>query len=277
MTDPYSFIAEVEQSVQVRLADVLELRAADPQQRAMVERYLAEVHLPRGARALEVGCGTGAISRRIAESFEAIEVIGLDPSPVFMEKAREFAKDISNASFCLGDGRALEFPDESFDLVVFHTTLCHIPGAQKAVREAFRVLRAEGWLAAFDGDYSTTSVALRDFDPLQSTVETMIANFVHDRWLIRGLPKMLSIEGFEVMSCQSHGYLQTTEPTYMLTVVDRGADLLAATGSLGVEAAEGLKKEARRRVAEREFFGHISFASVIARKFDQRSRRPAVA
>ena len=266
MADPYSFIAQAEQSVQVRLADVLELRAADPQQRAMLDRYLAEVALPRGTSALEIGCGTGAVSRRIAELFEEIEVIGVDPSPVFVEKARELAKDVSKVSFRLGDGRSLEFRDHSFDLVVFHTTLCHVPDAQKAIREAYRVLRPEGWLAVFDGDYTTATVALSDSDPLQSAVETMIANFVHDRWLIRGLPKMLSREGFAVTSCRSHGYLQTTEPMYMLTIVDRGADLLVATGCLGVEAAEGLKAEARRRVAECEFFGHISFTSLIARR-----------
>src|SRR5207249_2504774 len=107
-----------------------------PQQRAILERYLAEIELPKGARALEVGCGTGAVSRRIAELFEVSDVIGVDPSPVFVAKARELAKPLSTVSFCQGDGRSLEFTNESFDLVVFHTVLCHIPDAQKAVREA---------------------------------------------------------------------------------------------------------------------------------------------
>jgi hypothetical protein len=42
------------------------------------------------------------------------------------------------------------------------------------------------------------------------------AHFVYDRWLIRRLPKMLTSEGFEVKSFRSHGYTQTTEPTYRL-------------------------------------------------------------
>jgi hypothetical protein len=52
----------------------------------------------------------------------------------------------------------------------------------------------------------------------------------------------------------------------MLTLVDRGADLLAAAAVVGAEEAEALKSEARRRVTAGEFFGHISFFSAIARK-----------
>jgi ubiquinone/menaquinone biosynthesis C-methylase UbiE len=232
----------------------------------MVERYLSEIDLPKGARAIEVGCGTGAVTRRIAELLDVSEVVGVDPSPVFLEKARELGKHMSRISFRQGDGQALEFQDESFDLVVFHTTLCHIPDAPKALREAYRLLRPNGWLAAFDGDYMTTTVATGDFDPLQPAVAAMIANFVHDRWLTRRLPRLLGTEGFVVKSTRSHGYTQTTEPTYMMTIVDRGADLLAAAGSIGGEQAEALKNEARRRVKAGEFFGHISFVSTIARK-----------
>jgi hypothetical protein len=45
----------------------------------------------------------------------------------------------------------------------------------------------------------------------------------------------------------------------MLTLVDRGADLLFAQGAIGFEAAEALKVEAKRRVAAGEFFGHIAW------------------
>jgi hypothetical protein len=51
----------------------------------------------------------------------------------------------------------------------------------------------------------------------------------------------------------------------MLTIIDRGADLLTSAGSIGLEQAEALKNEARRRVQSGEFFGHISFVSAIAR------------
>ena len=51
-----------------------------------------------------------------------------------------------------------------------------------------------------------------------------------------------------------------------LTIVDRGADGLAGAGSISAEQALALKAEARRRAEAGEFFGHISFISLIARK-----------
>jgi ubiquinone/menaquinone biosynthesis C-methylase UbiE len=266
MPDPYAFIDQADEALQARLAGVLELRAADPQQRAMLNAYLSEIQLPGEAVALDVGCGTGAVTRVLAELPEIREVIGLDPSPVFVEKARELGKGLAKLSFHTGDARALQFGDASFDVVVCHTTLCHVPDPEQALREAHRVLRTGGWLAAFDGDYVTTTVAIDTFDPLQRTVDAMIANFVHNPWLTRRLGKILGSMGFRVASLRSHGYTQTAEPAYMLTIIDRGADLLAGAGSIGADQAEALKGEARRRVNAGEFFGHISFISVIARK-----------
>ena len=265
MPDPYATIADADPSLQERLSDILELRASDPQHRAMLRAYLSEIELPRGARALEVGCGTGAVCRALVESLN-FEVTGVDPSPIFVARAQELGKHLRGLTFMRGDARSLTFPDASFDLVVFHTTLCHIPSPEVALQEAHRVLRPDGWLAVFDGDYPTATVAVSDFDPLQALVHAMVTNFVHDPWLTRRLPKTLASTGFRVLSLRSHGYTQTTEPTYMLTLVDRGADALCRSGSLSSDAAEDLRKEARRRAHAGEFFGHISFVSVVARK-----------
>jgi hypothetical protein len=57
-----------------------------------------------------------------------------------------------------------------------------------------------------------------------------------------------------------------TDPAYLLTIIDRGADLLASAGSLAADTAAALRQEARRRVQAGEFFGHILFVSAIARK-----------
>src|SRR5262245_60686507 len=176
MAGPYATIADADPSLQERLAQVLELRASDSQQRAMLRSYLSEIDLPKGARALEVGCGTGAVSRALVESL-GLEVTGVDPSPVFVARARELGGDLPGLTFLEGDGRSLDLGSESFDLVVFHTTLCHIPGPEGALREAHRVLRPEGWLAVFDGDYVTTTVAIGKFDPLQPLVDAMVASF----------------------------------------------------------------------------------------------------
>src|SRR5262245_39785597 len=123
--DPYARITEVDASLQARLSEILELRAADPQQRAMLGSYLSELQVPPGAKALEVGCGTGAVSRALVELLK-VEVVGVDPSSIFVARARELARGIPGLSFVQGDGRSLDVTDGSVDLVVFHTTLCHV-------------------------------------------------------------------------------------------------------------------------------------------------------
>ena len=266
MPDAYATIADVDVATQERLAAVLELRAADPQQRAILESYLSEIHFGDEARVLEIGCGTGPVTRVLAARPGVVEAVGVDPSPVFLAKARELAAAVANITFEQGDGRSLQFADADFDVVVLHTTLCHVPEPELVLAETFRVLRPNGTVAVCDGDYATVTVALGEWDPLQDCIEAVKAAFLNDPWLVRRLPALLRGAGFEVVSSKSHGYLQVSDPEYMLTLVDRGADALASWGRIGPELAASLKAEARHRAEADRFFGFIGFASYIARK-----------
>jgi hypothetical protein len=53
---------------------------------------------------------------------------------------------------------------------------------------------------------------------------------------------------------------------YMLAIIDRGADALLASSRITPELADALKAEARRRSDTGEFFGHIAYASLIAKQ-----------
>lgn len=266
MADVYATIEQADAEVQRALADVLELRAMDPQQRAMLDTYLAELPLRSGARVLEVGCGTGAVCRKLATLPDVDEVIGIDPSPVFVERAGQLAEQDAGLSFLVGDGRNLPFRDEEFDAIVCHTSLSHIPEPERMLAEALRVAAGGGRMAVFDGDYVTTTVAVSAADPLQACVDAAVRALVHDPLLVRRLPSLVRSCGWTVEGIRSHGYLETEDPVYTLTLIDRGADVLAASGEVAEETAEALKAEARRRVEAGTFFGHIAYASLIARR-----------
>jgi SAM-dependent methyltransferase len=266
MPDVYATIEAAPEHIQARLAEILELRAADAQQRAMLADYVSRIPLPPRARVLEIGCGTGAVSRALAGWPGVAQVVGVDPSSLFIAQARTLAATLPNLVFEHGDGRVLTAPSDSFDVVVLHTVLCHVPEPERVIAEAYRVLRPAGCLAAFDGDYATTTVAAGQADPLQCCVDAAVDALVNDPWLVRRLPKLVETAGFLRPTFSSYGYAQIADPDYMLTIVDRGADLLAESGRIGVELAGALKHEARRRADSGGFFGHIAYASVIAAK-----------
>jgi ubiquinone/menaquinone biosynthesis C-methylase UbiE len=266
MPDVYAHIAEVEPAIQERLVNVLEMRTADSQQQAMWQAYLSRIEFPRGAHVLEIGCGTGAVTRMVAQWSGVGEVVGIDPSPVFIAKARELSRNLTNLSFQEGDGRSLAFEADTFDVVVVHQTLSHVPEPEQLLKEAFRVLHSGSQLALYDGDYATATVTTGSFDPLEACVHAFREQFIHDSWIVRRLPQLLESCGFTVTPMQSHGYVEAPEGAYLLTWIERGADALVQAGRISKETAEALKAEARYRSAAKKWFGHIAFASVVGRK-----------
>jgi ubiquinone/menaquinone biosynthesis C-methylase UbiE len=267
MPDIYTKVTEAAPETLAGLMTALELRGADPQLRAMLHTYLTDAALPQGARVLEVGCGTGAITRALATWPPVGETMGVDPSPVLVAKARELAGGLTAVVFEEADGRSLPFAGNRFDAVVFHTTLCHVPEPELMLHEAVRVLRPGGCLAVFEGDYATATLATRAGDPLDACADAFREHYVHDPWLVRRLPALLRGADVQLQSARSYGYVETSKPGFMLASwVDLGADALAASGRIGADMAAALKAEARRRVTSGEYFGHIAYMSLVARK-----------
>jgi precorrin-6B methylase 2 len=66
MPDIYIRVTEAPPNILEGLMSALETRAADPQQRAMLNTYLSDAALPANSRVIEIGCGTGAVTRVLA-------------------------------------------------------------------------------------------------------------------------------------------------------------------------------------------------------------------
>ena len=147
-------------------------------------------------------------------------------------------------------------------MVVFHTSLSHIPEPELALAEARRALRPGGRLAIFDGDDVTVTVAIRPDDPLQACADAAVASLVHDPWLMRRIGGLVAGAGFQGCRLRGHAYT-STDSDYLMSLVERGADALAAGG--GVDA-EALKAEGRRRRESGTFFGHIAYTSALANR-----------
>jgi SAM-dependent methyltransferase len=230
----------------------------------MLESYLARIAWPRAARVVEVGCGTGAITRALAVRQGVDRVVGVEPSPGLVQRAERLAADLANVSFLEADGRDIPLPHGSFDVAVVHTVLSHVPGPDRVLREVYRLLRPGGWAAIFDGDYATLTVARSADDPLQACADAFAEHFIHDPWVMRRLPKVAADLGFVDAVIDSHGYLQLGDAPYLLSIVTRGAAALVADGVVGTELADALVAEAERRTRNGSFFGFIAYTSLVA-------------
>jgi SAM-dependent methyltransferase len=108
---------------------------------------------PAGARVLEVGCGPGHLSIRLAR--HGLEVTGLDLDPAMIARARANTDRAGNRggrrpSFLVGDVAALAFPDRSFDLVVSTLSMHHWADPTAGLTEIGRVLRPGGRALVWD-------------------------------------------------------------------------------------------------------------------------------
>lgn len=94
-----------------------------------------------GKKVLEVGCGTGVYTEKLAKIIGA-DIFAIDISPDLLSKARDKI-GYANVNFIEADLENLPFPDESFDAVVGVSILHHV-GIDEALREIRRVLRPGG-------------------------------------------------------------------------------------------------------------------------------------
>ena len=113
----------------------------------LVDRIAADVATvaPDGAQILEVGCGPGHLSIRLARQ-HGFDVTGLDLDPAMVARAQANADRPGNGdqrrpSFLVGDVAALALPDRSFDLVVSTLSMHHWANPTAGLAEIGRVLR----------------------------------------------------------------------------------------------------------------------------------------
>jgi len=145
--------------------------------RLVAREFLAWLAIPPGARWLDIGCGTGALSQTILDVASPREITGIDPSEGYITFARQQVPD-RRVSFRLGGAQALPEASASYDAVVAGLVLNFVPQPSRAVAEMQRVARVGGTVAAYVWDYAGQMQLMRYFwdaavalDPAASTLD----------------------------------------------------------------------------------------------------------
>ncbi|HEU4352680.1 MAG TPA: class I SAM-dependent methyltransferase [Burkholderiales bacterium] len=128
--------------------------------RVVAKEFLGWLGVPREARWLDVGCGTGALTQTILRDCAPRSVHGVDPSAGFVEFARQRT---NGASFEVGDAQALAAKDGEFDAAVAGLVLNFVSKPERAAGEMRRAVRPGGKVGVYVWDYAGKMELMRYF------------------------------------------------------------------------------------------------------------------
>jgi SAM-dependent methyltransferase len=127
---------------------------------ALAAALLDAADVPGGARALDVGCGPGALTTALADRLGAARVAAVDPSAPFVDACRA---RVPGADVRLAAAEALPFPDALFDAVLSQLVVNFLADPARGVAEMARVTVPGGIVAACVWDYADGMTLLRAF------------------------------------------------------------------------------------------------------------------
>jgi SAM-dependent methyltransferase len=224
-----------------------------------------------GSCLLDVGCGVGEDSCRLAEQVGPIgRITGVDTNPGLIEQARVRAQELAlPVQFCLGDIYALDFAANQFDGVRADRVFQHLDHPQLALAEMARVTQPKGWVVVSEPDWETLVVASPDARALTRRIVHYWADSRADGWIGRRLPALF--RGCGLVNIEIHP-ISISGP---LTDYDWALDFLALAKSATGAAKAGLISPAEARTwlehlqdAEGRglFFAHLSGFIVAGQK-----------
>jgi len=142
------------------------------------------------AKVLDVGCGIGGTSRHLAKRFgQGTSVTGITLSPNQVKRATELAAEqgVPNAKFQVMNALAMEFEDDTFDLVWACESGEHMPDKKKYVEEMVRVLKPGGKIVI-------ATWCQRETPPEFTEKEKSNLQFLYEEW---AHPYFISYEEYE--------------------------------------------------------------------------------
>lgn len=235
----------------------LELRAGADSETAVREEYLRLLGVKAGERVLDVGCGSGAVTRVLAQQVApGGRAVGIDASTELLEVARELGNSAGLAEtveFREADCRNLPFADGAFNAVIAATTLCHVPQPLQALAEMVRVTRPGGRVGVFDLDGDMYLLSHPDRELTRKIVAFYSDQAWVNSWLMRELPARFAALG--LVDVKIRGFMPVETGGYYANRAERCAESAAKHGVITNEQRDDWLAKLKAEIAASRFVG----------------------
>ncbi len=253
-----------------KVVDRLEFRGRDPIFVGMRETYLKRIDLGACKALLDLGCGTGVVTRALAGHNQlAAEITGIDFSPELIEAATRLAADeglAGRVTFRTGDSHALPDADNSYDVVLAHTLVSHVRDPGAVIAEAARVLRPGGTVAIFDGDYASLTFGNGDVARNAEIVDMILGAVVANPYVLREMPALLADHGLSLKHFLPEVLAEARTGSFFLNMADSYIPMVVQSGNLSEDEAAAWLSAQHFASDKGAFFGACNYYTYVAQK-----------
>lgn len=158
--------------------------------RPVGEQAIKRMAVPKDARVLDLGCGSGWATRLLAEDASEGSVVGIDISDEMIELAQKTSTAFSNAEFHVAGAGRLPFPDQTFTHAFSMESLYYYDDIPAALREVARVLVPGGQFVAVVDLYFENKPSHQWIDQLKVPVHLLSISQYRSLFREAGFPRV---------------------------------------------------------------------------------------
>lgn len=268
--DPWSRTDELDDSLVDAMVTRLEARGKYPPFLNMLNDYLEAMEIDSKQAVLDLGTGSGFVARTIAarRGFSG-HVLGIDLSPELVTAAARLAEGEGlegKVSFEADDTRSLKMESGSFDAVIAHTLISHVPDPVSVIGEISRVLKPGGVAGIFDGDFAAKIFAQED--PRQTVVQDELINntMTANPYVMRLMPRYLKQAGLELKAFFPYVLAEVGEADFWKSSVESNRRLIPQTGIMTQHEADAWAAALMKSSDDGVFFGANNFYAYVVSK-----------